>query len=102
MFSSAARGAKPIYAGCSWLQMGLTLTTQCIGLGNGSGGSLSSTSTASCATPWTRWCGRIHRQISGREIQVLVEAHHFKVAVRDAHLLQYNHRKRNLREVSKL
>ncbi|XP_070102582.1 myosin phosphatase Rho-interacting protein-like isoform X1 [Equus caballus] len=35
-------------------------------------------------------------------IQVLVEAHHFKVAVRDAHLLQYNHRKRNLREVSKL
>ncbi|XP_054946509.1 myosin phosphatase Rho-interacting protein isoform X1 [Physeter macrocephalus] len=42
-------------AGCSWLQMGLTLITQCTGLGNGSADSSSSTSTASCATPWMRW-----------------------------------------------
>ncbi|KAJ8788388.1 hypothetical protein J1605_000444 [Eschrichtius robustus] len=36
------------------------------------------------------------------KIQVLVEADHFKVAVNDAHLLQYNHRVKNLREISKL
>ncbi|XP_059770259.1 galectin-3 [Balaenoptera ricei] len=36
------------------------------------------------------------------KIQVLVEADHFKVAVNDAHLLQYSHRVKNLREISKL
>lgn len=36
------------------------------------------------------------------QIQVLVEADHFKVAVNDAHLLQYNHRVKNLREISAL
>ncbi|XP_019779376.1 galectin-3 [Tursiops truncatus] len=36
------------------------------------------------------------------KIQVLVEADHFKVAVNDAHLLQYNHRVKNLGEISKL
>ncbi|XP_022426223.1 galectin-3 [Delphinapterus leucas] len=36
------------------------------------------------------------------KIQVLVEAGHFKVAVNDAHLLQYNHRVKNLGEISKL
>ncbi|XP_016053639.1 PREDICTED: galectin-3 isoform X2 [Miniopterus natalensis] len=36
------------------------------------------------------------------KIQVLVEADHFKVAVNDAHLLQYNHRVKNLREISAL
>ncbi|XP_048218252.1 galectin-3 [Perognathus longimembris pacificus] len=36
------------------------------------------------------------------KIQVLVELDHFKVAVNDAHLLQYNHRMRNLKEINKL
>ncbi|NP_001075807.1 galectin-3 [Oryctolagus cuniculus] len=36
------------------------------------------------------------------KIQVLVEPDHFKVAVNDAHLLQYNHRMRNLKEINKL
>ncbi|KAM5235464.1 galectin-3, partial [Ctenodactylus gundi] len=36
------------------------------------------------------------------KIQVLVEANHYKVAVNDAHLLQYNHRMKNLREINKL
>lgn len=36
------------------------------------------------------------------QIQVLVENDHFKVAVNDAHLLQYNHRLKNLREISSL
>ncbi|XP_023382999.1 galectin-3 [Pteropus medius] len=34
------------------------------------------------------------------KIQVLVEDDHFKVAVNDAHLLQYNHRMKNLKEIS--
>ncbi|XP_006920224.1 galectin-3 [Pteropus alecto] len=34
------------------------------------------------------------------KIQVLVEDNHFKVAVNDAHLLQYNHRMKNLKEIS--
>lgn len=34
------------------------------------------------------------------KIQVLVEPDHFKVAVNDAHLLQYNHRMKNLKEIS--
>ncbi|XP_045679070.1 galectin-3 [Phyllostomus hastatus] len=34
------------------------------------------------------------------KIQVLVESDHFKVAVNDAHLLQYNHRMTNLKEIS--
>lgn len=34
------------------------------------------------------------------KIQVLVEPDHFKVAVNDAHLLQYNHRMMNLKEIS--
>ncbi|KAF6130707.1 galectin 3 [Phyllostomus discolor] len=34
------------------------------------------------------------------KIQVLVESDHFKVAVNDAHLLQYNHRMPNLKEIS--
>lgn len=36
------------------------------------------------------------------QIQVLVESDHFKVAVNDAHLLQYNHRMKNLREINAL
>uniref|UniRef100_A0A673TYY9 Galectin n=1 Tax=Suricata suricatta TaxID=37032 RepID=A0A673TYY9_SURSU len=36
------------------------------------------------------------------KIQVLVESDHFKVAVNDTHLLQYNHRVKNLQEISKL
>ncbi|XP_006894401.1 PREDICTED: galectin-3 [Elephantulus edwardii] len=36
------------------------------------------------------------------KIQVLAEADHFKVAVNDAHLLQYNHRMKNLNEINKL
>ncbi|XP_020846964.1 galectin-3 [Phascolarctos cinereus] len=36
------------------------------------------------------------------KIQVLVEIDHFKVAVNDAHLLQYNHRMKNFREINKL
>ncbi|XP_053526052.1 galectin-3 [Artibeus jamaicensis] len=34
------------------------------------------------------------------KIQVLVESDHFKVAVNDAHLLQYNHRMTHLKEIS--
>ncbi|XP_053784992.1 galectin-3 [Desmodus rotundus] len=39
---------------------------------------------------------------SGKQfkIQVLVESDHYKVAVNDAHLLQYNHRMTNLKEIS--
>ncbi|XP_021565206.1 galectin-3 [Carlito syrichta] len=36
------------------------------------------------------------------KIQILVESDHFKVAVNDAHLLQYNHRMKNLNEITKL
>uniref|UniRef100_A0A8B9S5T8 Galectin n=1 Tax=Apteryx owenii TaxID=8824 RepID=A0A8B9S5T8_APTOW len=36
------------------------------------------------------------------KVQVLCEADHFKVAVNDAHLLQYNHREKRLNEVTKL
>ncbi|XP_027705121.1 galectin-3 [Vombatus ursinus] len=36
------------------------------------------------------------------KIQVLIEADHFKVAVNDAHLLQYNHRMKNFHEINKL
>ncbi|XP_055292379.1 galectin-3 isoform X1 [Moschus berezovskii] len=36
------------------------------------------------------------------KIQVLVEPDHFKVAVNDAHLLQYNHRVKNFGEISTL
>ncbi|XP_027997510.2 galectin-3 [Eptesicus fuscus] len=36
------------------------------------------------------------------KIQVLVELDHFKVAVNDAHLLQYNHRVKNLSEIKAL
>ncbi|KAK2504212.1 hypothetical protein MC885_005013 [Smutsia gigantea] len=36
------------------------------------------------------------------KIQVLVESDHFKVAVNDAHLLQYNHRMKNIKEISTL
>ncbi|XP_059129725.1 galectin-3 [Peromyscus eremicus] len=36
------------------------------------------------------------------KIQVLVEPDHFKVAVNDAHLLQYNHRMKNLREINQV
>lgn len=36
------------------------------------------------------------------KIQVLVEPDDFKVAVNDAHLLQYNHRMKNLKEINKL
>ncbi|XP_051834051.1 galectin-3 [Antechinus flavipes] len=36
------------------------------------------------------------------KIQVLVETDHFKVAVNDAHLLQYNHRMKNFNEITKL
>uniref|UniRef100_A0A8C7A002 Galectin n=1 Tax=Nothoprocta perdicaria TaxID=30464 RepID=A0A8C7A002_NOTPE len=36
------------------------------------------------------------------KLQVLCEADHFKVAVNDAHLLQYNHRDKRLGEVSTL
>lgn len=34
------------------------------------------------------------------QIQVLAESDHFKVAVNDAHLLQYNHRMKNLKEIT--
>ncbi|KAF6351544.1 galectin 3 [Rhinolophus ferrumequinum] len=51
--------------------------------------------------------GREERQMtfpfeSGKpfKIQVLVESDHFKVAVNDAHLLQYNHRMKNLKEIN--
>ncbi|XP_004640727.1 galectin-3-like [Octodon degus] len=36
------------------------------------------------------------------KIQVLVEPDHFKVAVNDAHLLQYNHRVRNFTAINRL
>ncbi|KAM8807997.1 galectin-3 [Eudromia elegans] len=36
------------------------------------------------------------------KLQVLCEGDHFKVAVNDAHLLQYNHREKRLGEVTKL
>ncbi|NWZ35691.1 LEG3 protein, partial [Brachypodius atriceps] len=36
------------------------------------------------------------------KLQILCEADHFKVAVNDAHLLQYNFRERRLNEVTKL
>ncbi|XP_067410916.1 galectin-3 [Emydura macquarii macquarii] len=36
------------------------------------------------------------------KIQVLCETDHFKVAVNDAHLLQFNHRVKNLKEITKL
>uniref|UniRef100_K7FX67 Galectin n=1 Tax=Pelodiscus sinensis TaxID=13735 RepID=K7FX67_PELSI len=36
------------------------------------------------------------------KIQVLCETDHFKIAVNDAHLLQYNYRLRNLNEITKL
>lgn len=36
------------------------------------------------------------------KIQVLVENDHYKVAVNDSHLLQYNHRIRNLSDICQL
>lgn len=36
------------------------------------------------------------------KIQVLVENDHFKVAVNDAHLLQYDHRMRSFNDINKL
>ncbi|EHB07937.1 Galectin-3 [Heterocephalus glaber] len=36
------------------------------------------------------------------KIQVLMEPDHFKVAVNDAHLMQYNHRVRNFTEINRL
>ncbi|XP_004370942.1 galectin-3 [Trichechus manatus latirostris] len=62
-----------------------------------------------CNTKQDNVWGREERQNafpfeSGKpfRIQVLAEADHFKVAVNDAHLLQYNHRMRNLGEIRKL
>ncbi|OBS76419.1 hypothetical protein A6R68_17127, partial [Neotoma lepida] len=62
-----------------------------------------------CNTKEHNAWGREERQSafpfeSGRpfKIQVLVEPDHFKVAVNDAHLLQYNHRMRNLREINQM
>ncbi|NP_114020.1 galectin-3 [Rattus norvegicus] len=62
-----------------------------------------------CNTKQDNNWGREERQSafpfeSGKpfKIQVLVEADHFKVAVNDVHLLQYNHRMKNLREISQL
>ncbi|XP_003408709.2 galectin-3 [Loxodonta africana] len=62
-----------------------------------------------CNTKHDNVWGREERQNvfpfeSGKpfKIQVLAESDHFKVAVNDAHLLQYNHRMRNLREINKL
>ncbi|XP_008570908.1 PREDICTED: galectin-3 [Galeopterus variegatus] len=62
-----------------------------------------------CNTKLDNNWGKEERQMvfpfeSGKpfKIQVLVEPDHFKVAVNDAHLLQYNHRMRNLKEISKL
>jgi len=36
------------------------------------------------------------------QLQVLCEGDHFKVAVNDAHLLQFNIREKNLNEITKL
>lgn len=36
------------------------------------------------------------------QLQILCETDHFKVAVNDAHLLQYNFREKRLNEVTKL
>lgn len=36
------------------------------------------------------------------QIQILCEADHLKVAVDDAHLMQYNHRIKELNQISKL
>ncbi|XP_012306430.2 galectin-3 [Aotus nancymaae] len=62
-----------------------------------------------CNTKLDNNWGREERQSvfpfeSGKpfKIQILVESDHFKVAVNDAHLLQYNHRVKNLKEISKL
>nr|AYO90652.1 NanoLuc-galectin-3 fusion protein [synthetic construct] len=62
-----------------------------------------------CNTKLDNNWGREERQSvfpfeSGKpfKIQVLVEPDHFKVAVNDAHLLQYNHRVKKLNEISKL
>ncbi|EFB20188.1 hypothetical protein PANDA_019441, partial [Ailuropoda melanoleuca] len=62
-----------------------------------------------CNTKLDNIWGKEERQMafpfeSGKpfKIQVLVESDHFKVAVNDAHLLQYNHRMKNLQEISKL
>uniref|UniRef100_A0A2K6R5S5 Galectin n=1 Tax=Rhinopithecus roxellana TaxID=61622 RepID=A0A2K6R5S5_RHIRO len=62
-----------------------------------------------CNTKLDNNWGREERQSvfpfeSGKpfKIQVLVESDHFKVAVNDAHLLQYNHRVKQLNEISKL
>uniref|UniRef100_A0A8I5R6C2 Galectin n=1 Tax=Papio anubis TaxID=9555 RepID=A0A8I5R6C2_PAPAN len=62
-----------------------------------------------CNTKLDNNWGREERQSvfpfeSGKpfKIQVLVESDHFKVAVNDAHLLQYNHRVKQLNEISQL
>ncbi|ERE92651.1 galectin-3 [Cricetulus griseus] len=62
-----------------------------------------------CNTKQDNNWGREERQSafpfeSGRpfKIQVLVEPDHFKVAVNDVHLLQYNHRMKNLREINQM
>ncbi|KFO29696.1 galectin-3 isoform X1 [Fukomys damarensis] len=62
-----------------------------------------------CNTKQSNAWGREERQQAfpfemGKQfkIQVLVEPDHFKVAVNDAHLLQYNHRVRNFTAINKL
>lgn len=62
-----------------------------------------------CNTKQNNVWGREERQQAfpfemGKQfkIQVLVEPDHFKVAVNDAHLLQYNHRVRNFMEINRL
>ncbi|XP_058994522.1 galectin-3-like [Mustela lutreola] len=62
-----------------------------------------------CNTKLDNLWGKEERQAtfpfeSGKpfKVQGLVESDHFKVAVNDAHLLQYNHRMKNLQEISKL
>ena len=36
------------------------------------------------------------------QIQILCEADHLKIAVNDAHLMQYNHRIKELNQINKL
>uniref|UniRef100_A0A8C8YFU8 Galectin n=1 Tax=Prolemur simus TaxID=1328070 RepID=A0A8C8YFU8_PROSS len=61
-----------------------------------------------CNTKLDNIWGKEERQMvfpfeSGKPFKViLVEPDHFKVAVNDAHLLQYNHRMRHLHEIKKL
>ncbi|XP_053449043.1 galectin-3 [Nycticebus coucang] len=62
-----------------------------------------------CNTKLDNMWGKEERQMvfpfeSGKpfKIQVLAEPDHFKVAVNDAHLLQYNHRMKNLHEINQV